>query len=456
MKKIFFISILLTISFSFLSCQKEFLAKKPDKAVLVPATLEDFNALMDNLTIFNTGTALQEISADDFQVTDATAASFTTTIQKNSYTWATDIYENQPCSDWNIPYQQVFYANVILDGLETVKQDAASSANWNAVKGNALFHRAFAFYNLVQLFAKGYDKSTANTDLGIPIRLTADVNQKVGRGSVQQVYDQVLKDLLDAEKLLPVQTAYKSRPSRAAVNALLARIYLNMENYEQAKNYAASALALNRSLLDYNKLSLTAINPFPSSPANDNPEIIFYEKLISYGFTSSTRTTVADDLYQLYASKDLRKSIFFAGSGPYYVKGRYTGSRLQLFGGLTVDEMYLIHAECLARSGNFADAINELNTLLVTRWVKGTYTPLVAANADEALNIVLQERRKELAFRGLRWGDLKRLNKDQRFAKKISRMVSGTLYTLAPGDKRYVLPIPFQETSTSGIPQNER
>lgn len=456
MKKIFSISIFIMISLSFYSCQKEFLAKKPNKNVLIPTTLEDFNALMDNQTIFNISPALQEISADDFQATDAGVASFTSVMQNNSYIWAADIYGNEPCPDWNVPYQQVFYANIILDGLGTVEQAASSAISWNAVKGSALFYRAIAFYNLVQLFSKGYDKNSANTDLGIPLRLTADVNQKVGRGTVQQVYDRVINDLQEAERLLPVQTAFKSRPSKVAANALLARIYLSMENYELAKNYAGSALALNHVLLDYNKLSITATNPFPYAPVFDNPEIIFFDRLISHGFASSTRTTVANDLYQSYADKDLRKSIFFAGTGPYYIKGRYTGFRLQLFGGLAVDEMYLILAECMARSGNFQDAINELNKLLVTRWKSGTYIPLIAANADEALNYILMERRKELTFRGLRWTDLKRLNKDQKFAKQLSRTVYGFVYTLAPGDKRYVLPIPAQEIATSGILQNER
>jgi len=456
MKKIFSVSILIMMSLFFYSCQKEFLSKKPDKAVLIPTTLEDFNALMDNQTVFNISPGLQEISSDDFQATDAGFTSFTSVIETNGYIWAADVYGNQRCSDWNVPYQQVFYANVILDGLETIEPDATSIASRNSVKGSALFHRAFAFYNLVQLFSKGYDKNTANTDLGIPLRLTADVNQKVGRGTVQQVYDRVINDLQEAERILPIKTTFKSRPTKAAANALLARIYLNMENYEQARYYATAALALNHSLIDYNTLSLTATNPFPSAPVNDNPELIFYDRLVSYGFGSSTRTTVADDLYQSYADKDLRKRIFFAGTGPYYVKGRYNGFRLQLFGGLAVDELYLVLAESLARNGDFKEAINELNKLLVTRWTSGAYIPLTAANADEALNYVLLERRKELTFRGLRWGDLKRLNKEQKFAKQLSRTVLGVTYTLAPGDKRYVLPIPAQEISTSGIPQNER
>lgn len=456
MKPLFIPMCLLLCGLFFGSCQKEFLDKKPDKALLIPTTVDDFNALMDNLTVFNISPALQEISADDFYATDADVAGFTSVIQKNSYLWAADIYQNQSCTDWNRPYQQIFYANIILDGLQELEGAEGSKNNWNTTKGSALFHRAFAFYNLVQLFSKTYDKNTASLDPGVPLRLTADVNAKVGRASVQQVYDQVTSDLLEAEKLLPQTTRFKNRPSKAAANALLARVYLNMENYELADKYAAASLALNHSLLDYNTISLSATNPFPSSPTVDNPEVIFYDMLVAHAFTSSTRTTVADDLYQLYADKDLRKSIFFAGSAPFYFKGRYTGFRLQLFGGLAVDEMYLIRAESLARKGQSEEAMKELNTLLVTRWAKGSYQPLTAADAESALKIVLLERRKELVFRGLRWGDLKRLNKDPRFAKTIFRTVSGQVFTLIAGDKRYVLPIPAEEISASGMAQNER
>lgn len=456
MKPIFMPMWLLLSGLLFSSCQKEFLDKKPDKALLIPTTLEDFNGLMDNLTIFNISPALQEISADDFYANDAGVAGFTSVIQKNSYLWATDLYQNQPCTDWNLPYKQIFYTNIILDGLKDMEDSNGSLTDRNSVKGSALFHRSFAFYNLVQLFSKTYDQNTAKMDMGIPLRFTADVNAKSGRASVQEVYDQLIGDLLEAEKLLPEQPRFKSRPSKVAADALLARVYLSMENYELAGKYAAAALALNRSLLDYNTISPTAINPFPSSPSVDNPEVIFFDQLVSHGFTSSTRTTVADELYQRYADKDLRKSIFFAGTAPFYVKGRYTGSRLQLFGGLCVDEMYLIRAESLARLGSSAEAMKTLNTLLITRWAKGAFQALSANDAGDALKVILAERRKELVFRGLRWGDLKRLNKDPRFAKTIVRTVAGQVYSLSPGDKRYVLPIPAEEVVASGIAQNDR
>jgi tetratricopeptide (TPR) repeat protein len=439
------------------SCQKAFLAKKPDKSLLVPSTLADFQALLDNQIVFNISPGLPVISADDFQATDVAVSAYANVTEKNSYIWAADLYAGQSCFDWNFPYQQVFYANIVLDGLGAVPADAASQGvNYNTIRGSALFYRAFAFYNLVQLFARGYDGATAASDPGIPLRLSADVNLKAGRATVQQTYDQVLIDLSEAEGLLPVLAAYQSRPTKEAAEGLLARVYLSMGKYNLAQQYASAALKLNHTLTDYNTLDTVTSNPFPYAPANNNPETLFFTKLIPYASTTSTSATVSEELYDSYAHNDLRRAVFFSGSTPNYFKGRYTGTRLQLFGGLAVDELYLIRAECLARSGDVAGALADLNTLLVTRWRTGTFVPLTAANADEALVLALRERRKELAFRGLRWGDLKRLNNDPRFAVTLSRKFNGTTYTLLPGDKRYVLPIPVQEIQAGGIAQNER
>lgn len=81
---------------------------------------------------------------------------------------------------------------------------------------------------------------------------------------------------------------------------------------------------------------------------------------------------------------------------------------------------------------------------------------MISNDATEVLRLVLNERRKELAFRGIRWSDLRRLNKDERFAVTLSRTLNGQTYQLSPNDKRYVIPIDEQEIRLSGIEQNER
>jgi hypothetical protein len=81
---------------------------------------------------------------------------------------------------------------------------------------------------------------------------------------------------------------------------------------------------------------------------------------------------------------------------------------------------------------------------------------MVAIDAEDALRKVLLERRKELVFRAIRWTDLRRLNKDPRFATTLRRVVLGQEYLLPPNDNRYVYPIPTNEIEASGVPQNPR
>jgi hypothetical protein len=137
--------------------------------------------------------------------------------------------------------------------------------------------------------------------------------------------------------------------------------------------------------------------------------------------------------------------------------GTYGGYNVNtLFTFPAVDELYLIKSECEARLGNVSMAMTDLNTLLVTRWKTGTFIPFTAANADDALPVILTERRKELVMRGVRWTDLRRLNTDARFASTITHVYNGQVYLLPPNDPKYVWPIPDDEILYSGIPQNVR
>jgi len=90
---------------------------------------------------------------------------------------------------------------------------------------------------------------------------------------------------------------------------------------------------------------------------------------------------------------------------------------------------------------------------MVTRWRKNRFQPFTAASTGEALALVLKERRKELLFRGLRWMDIKRLNKEGA-GINITRVVNGMRYTLEPGDPRFALPLPADVIDASGMPQN--
>ncbi|HEY1023820.1 MAG TPA: RagB/SusD family nutrient uptake outer membrane protein, partial [Sphingobacteriaceae bacterium] len=381
-----------------LSCDKEFLEAKPDKALLVPTTAKEIQALLDNNgVIINLTPALPEISSDDFYITDAGYGALFTELERTTYIWSDQKQQVATVTDWETPYKQVFYANVALKAAEKLQPGKTSEAEINALKGSALFIRAYAHFNLLQAFAAPYEKSTAGNLPGVPVRLSSNVNDRPGRGTVQQAYDQVINDITAAEKLLPVQTAYKTRPSKTAANALLARVYLAMENYDKAGEYAAASLELNNKLIDYNSLNPAAPRPLPPSLPNGNDEVIYFSRNTVFSYFTSAATTVEPALHNSYAANDLRKAVFFnnRGNGVINFRGGYNGNG-DVFSGLATDEMYLIRSESFARQGKAPDALKDLNTLLEKRWKTGTFVPFTAANAEEALKLILAERRKEL------------------------------------------------------------
>jgi tetratricopeptide (TPR) repeat protein len=439
-------------------CRKDFLDTRPDKALLVPATLADMRALLDNNFVFNNTPGLTWIADGDMYTTATGYNGWSQDMERNSYTWSKDIYAGLTSFEWYTPYQQVLYANVVLEALAKLPPGAAGGPEGREVRGTALFHRAYAFYNLAQQFAAPYQAATAAALPGIPLRLSADVTRKTGRGTLRQTYAQVLADLRAARGLLPSSTLYKSRPSAVAAQALLARVCLSMEDYAQAGRYADSALTAYSTLIDYNTLSKTATRPFPRALPDGNAEVIFYSALLSYSFRDSSAPTWIDPgLYGSYDANDLRKVLFCRQITPgnYRFKGNYAGTLLD-FSGLATDELYLMSAECRARAGDVAGAMTRLNTLLAARWVSGTFVPYTAADGEEALRQVLAERRKELPGRGLRWGDLRRLNSDPRFAVELTRTVGDAVFTLPPGSPRYTYPIPDEEVRLEGLAQNER
>ena len=126
-----------------------------------------------------------------------------------------------------------------------------------------------------------------------------------------------------------------------------------------------------------------------------------------------------------------------------------------LFTGIATDEVYLTRAESYARAGNKTAALADLNTLLQARMKTGTFIPVAANSAAEALTIILQERRKELLMRCTRWMDIKRLNKEGA-AITLKRILNNQVYLLPPNDLRYAMAIPEYIIDITGMPQNPR
>nr|WP_295933684.1 RagB/SusD family nutrient uptake outer membrane protein [uncultured Dyadobacter sp.] len=438
------------------ACEPSALERKPDKKLLVPQQLSDYQALLDAVPDgMNTAPGLQALATDDFFCLPSALAGLPPA-ERNVYLWAQDAFEGKSSPDWELPYKCIFYANVVLSGLESLSADSVSAAQRSSIEGSALFFRAFAHYNLATAFAAPYDPATAESLPGIPLRLTADVNQIASRGTLQGTFEQILADLSRAQALLTGPVTYSNRPSGPAVKALLARVYLSMGQYENALSSAGQALALHNKLLDYNTLNASARRPFPAMFTGLNPEIIFHASMPGMDLPILSETGVDSALYRSYAADDLRKSCFFVdrGGGVFGFKGSYLGSAT-LFAGLATDELYLIRAECYARAGQTSLALQDLNTLLKQRYKAGTFKE-IATDSARLLELVLLERRKELVARGIRWSDLRRLNTDPAYAVALQRKTADGVISLLPGDNRYVLPIPDTEIALSGISQNPR
>jgi hypothetical protein len=446
-----YIFILLILLLPFTGCKK-FLSDKPDKTLVVPATISDYQALLDNASIMNMqGPSIGEVSSDNYYMTDAAYDALPADRNRQAYIWGTGIFDGQYPNDWSNAYDIVNKANIVLNNIDQVTYTTAEQSSWNNVKGSALFFRAKAFYEAIAIWGKQYDSVSSITDPGIPLRLSADFNQPSIRSTVSASYHQIIQDLLQAIPLLPVQPLQVMRPSKRTAYAMTARIYLSMRKYDKAGYYADSCLNLFHTLIDYNTLSTGASYPF----SQFNAETIFYSSAGTPTDLNIKWAKIDSALYQSYNQNDLRKVLFFKANtdGSVAFKGNYTGGS-SFFTGISADELYLIRAESYARQGKTDLALSDLNTLLRARWKIGTFLPLMATDAQTALNIILTERRKELLFRMLRWADIKRLNKEPTFQISLQRLVHGQLYQLSSDDSKYALPIPTDIIQLTGMQQN--
>lgn len=425
-----------------------FLNTIPDKALVTPQTLDDYQAILDRDQIMNgdqhNGITpfLGEAGSNDY-----TPLTFLINLFDNQdiniYTWSNKIFERDGSSaGWNYGYRIIFYANSILDGLEANASDLSETEHYKNIKGSALFHRAHTLFQLSQVFVPHYDSIQAGSLQGLPLRKSSDINENLTRSTVKETYDQIITDLKSSLSLLPKSSRFNTRPTLPAAYGLLARIFLVMHRYDEALLYADSCLQLENVLIDYNTVPSVEDVQFPFGDYQVNPEILFFCSMERNSAFLLRAASVNEELFDLYTADDLRRNTYFksedwGGVGFY---GSYTGY-FEYFTGLATDEQFLIKAECLARKGSLTSATSVLNQFKRKRYDNKSFTPFNADEVEEVLQEILLERRKELLYRGLRWSDLRRLNMEGA-AIKLQRTFKGETYTLLPNDPKYVYPIP--------------
>lgn len=480
--------LILTLACLGLASCEEFLDVKP-KGEVIPETIENFEALL-NGTIQGSSCHMQDYMSDDallpfgyppgpapFNLYDAAGPQSQGNPMRKLYQFNPEPFtavDNDIM--WKEGHARLQYFNTVINNV--MNSTGGTEAKKRSLRAEALVQRAIEYYSMVNIYAQTYDPATAATELGIPMFMQPDnLTESPVRSTVQEVYDRILSDVNEALPDLPqTPVVGKFRASYSGAVAFLARVYLTMGDYDKALQYADEALTYNDVLANLNdqiaNLMLQQgppdVIPFytpnntpvgwvtnadgtPVPDANTHPETILARTFQSpYGLGSGANVLMSVELGDLFdKAHDKRYELWYANwppmpyanlEGEFGVKAYLRGDQFNV--GPGTGEMYLIRAECNARAGQLQKALDDVNHLRENRIATDSYVEkkLADFNNDDfkVLKFVLEERRRELAFRGFRVTDLKRLNKDPRFAKTITHETPEGTFTLEPNSYKYL------------------
>lgn len=438
--------ILIAILMSMLLTACDFLDTTP-KGMLIPKTTEDFHRMLFDPSVFSVAFPLDYTGTDNvFLLNPYTNASF-----GRSYLWMEDFYKvNEGDEAWNKTYKHIYLMNVVIDNIMDSAEGTIEEKE--EVLAEAKCWRALYYWYLQSLYAPAYDAATASTDLSVPLAIRPDLEAVLSRATVAEVTKRIFEDLEGLENVLPKESPNGYRPSKASVYSLRARAYFYMGEYDKASEQATLALSFNNSLYDMREWKFKDENNVSMGIEGradayvDSPEKLWFHE---YEFASLVSMfMVSDDLVNSYNEKDLRFKFWFTKldrRGEEYEDG-YHRFIHELDYSFTVPEMMLIQAEALARK-NDAGALDILNKLRVLRFAEEDFKPLTKEDGKDLLTLVLEERRLELCYSGLRWLDMKRLSKEGLYTKTLVRTFNGEEYKLEPNSKLYTFPIPPQVLS---------
>jgi len=336
---------------------------------------------------------------------------------------------------WYVSYKIANGANTVIEILE---DKGADDDTKKQLLGENYFLRAFVHFNLLKFYSKAYTIGDPSTNLGVIIRNSTSGEAQKARASVQETYNFIIADLEKAIELMnsPRGSEYASKQ---AAQALLSRIYLGMENNDKAIEYADQVINSGR-------YSLETASSYPDLFANalSHPETIW-----AIAFTPADNRgkfgSIASMLYsdgnsgwgEEFASvpyrdllaenrNDVRLSYIdtsFNDNGSvrtkngievfYITKFSYQDGDPNLSSPIMfrLSEMYLNKAEAYAKKGDNANAFAMVNEVRKNRGLENDLINSVPSGKT-ILDVVLDERSRELAFEGFRATDLVRNHRD--------------------------------------------
>ncbi|WP_299437943.1 RagB/SusD family nutrient uptake outer membrane protein [uncultured Aquimarina sp.] len=346
---------------------------------------------------------------------------------------------------WLNGYDISNQTNIVLDNLDVFE----NLDRKNSVEGQAKFLRAVTYFDLVRFFSKHNNNGINGGELGVPIVkvpvIRYDDVTYPSRNTINEVYEFIINDLEDAITLLPETNGVFA--SANAAKALLARIQLQIGNYEEARD-------LSNEVLQSGRFLLTAVLDDAYNNDDNSTEDIFAWQVTDSDGANSMNTfwatdrfggrpgnpdiSIEDAFFGIFDDfNDLRAGFFYidneTGSGIASFKWIFGNANIPF---IRLPEMYLIRAESNFVLGTAigTDPINDVNTVR-TRSNAFALTDLTYVD-------IILERLRELSFEGHKLHDFKRLEIP--------------VGALPFDDSRLVLPIPQRERNVNpNLEQND-
>jgi hypothetical protein len=415
------------------------------RGVKLLETTTDYDQWLNNTTLATSIPNDLNLLADN--VDNPTIPAALTSVGDFEYTWqpqfSVDVNAAPPI--WGRFYSNIYYYNTVLAGIDKA---SGTEEQRQQLKAEALLGRSFHYLYLVNLYGKPYNAATAGKDLAVPFVTSNDLEATVpARSTVQEMYDHIITDITTALPHLPANNNNnRYRGCIAAGYSILARAYLYMGDFPKAALNAQ--LALDKSteeIVDYSGMANPKAIPYIAY----RPDAIFAQSAISPALGGTPTLS----LLRSFDKKDKRLLFFYLPLGDLSFPTRGTtkyqpnapGSTSSPNYGSSVAEMRLIMAEAAARANDLPTALKQLHLVRKCRFAPADYVQYESADQEEVFNKVLAERTFELAYCGLRWFDMRRLDAEG-LMPEVKRYdgQENVIATLPPNSNKYTLQIPMQ------------
>jgi hypothetical protein len=411
MKKVIITSLLLIVWSTFNSCEK-FLDINPSTSLASSLALDNLVGI--EAAINGAYTHLHSDWVERQWIFSACLSSAAKEVNPLSNSNYQDALNHQAYTDmvgsgnylWKLSFRALHLANQVIQAIPDIAEtDALVIKEKERLLGEAHYLRGLIYFVLNRFWGQ------PQNGLSVPILLAPiTVVDKPARNTIEEVKALVIADLKRAETLMTEVTQNKNRATIWVVKAMLARVYLEYEQYEQARDIADDVISngsfalINTDVRLGYKKTLSSENVFSFlSASNDLAALNLYQR---YTITANNLAQLgpSNDMWDFVSSDptDQRfRRLFIENAGRRAC--RKFDERLMHLPYLRLPELYLIRAEARARTGNLEGALEDLNLLRQ----RAKVADQSYADQQDLLNKIYDERKLELSFEG----DLLHLNK---------------------------------------------